>query len=113
MRPSPFTSGLILRPGVALIQAWTLAASLWTFVAVMTVDAPLPGEPLRLIDARAFALLSVAHASLFAVWLWEARHVARAPVGLRRAQVAAHAGALVLLIALQVLAHLVRGVTPA
>jgi hypothetical protein len=110
MRPPAFTSGLILRPSVALTQAWGLAAAGWTFVAILTVQAPPRGEPLRVIDARTLFLASGANALLLALLLLELRGVLRAPVGLRRAQIAGHAGALVLLVALQVLALQAHGV---
>jgi hypothetical protein len=112
MRPTCVSAGLILRPSVAVTQAWVLAATCWTFLALFTAQAPRYGEPLRLIDARSFALVSVAHAALVVLLLAELPWVLRAPLGLRRVQLVGQAGALVLLVYLQELARLAHGATP-
>lgn len=111
-RTSPFSSGLILRPSVAVTQAWVFAAASWSFFFLFAAEAPPPGGPFRLIDGRAFALASGANAALFVILLLELRWVLRAPTGLRRVQIAGHAGALMLLVALQELAWLAHGGTP-
>jgi uncharacterized membrane protein len=112
MRPLAFTSGLILRPSVALTAAWALAAVGWMLVVLVADQTAPPRAPLQIIDAHTFAVASGANAVLFALLLLELRGVLRAPVGLRRAQIAGHAGALVLLVALQVLALQAHGVVP-
>lgn len=109
MRLGVLSSGLIPRASVAVTRGWVPAAAGGSIFALWTAQASPPEEPLRRIDARGLALVSGVNAVLVAVLWVELRQVLRAPVGLRRAQLAAQVAALALLVTLQLLASQAHG----
>ena len=112
---TPRMLALLVVPFAVAVLFWILSAwFLWEpvtgwFHAVVFQGDGWMARGYRWVAQYGLGGLGTWIPNLFALLLLELRGVLRASVGLRRAQIAGHAGALVLLAALQILAWQAHG----